>query len=289
MIIKLPTADFSAVNIGVVDFRTDVNATTQALLDVFGKTTWTLAQKLAIEDFKTAFDSASWKAKVKYMFMPILAPVEGLVDGGVDPTKNKVGYDIANGVFVKSVLKTNDGLCSNGVNGITRTGISDVSWLYAFYYQLTNVFTVADGGHIGLYYRMGVNTGGASNNYVMQPTGAYLQFKETSYRNGNASQITATYDTNKKNLKGFRLISYDNAGDVTAINDSVAIPTVTGTTTDFEITGTDVKFNIGSDTAGNTCEDLEMAFLTFGDYLTNAESLEYSALVEALMSALWTE
>lgn len=87
----------SANNLGKLDFKSvdDISQETKDLLAFYGAD-YTDSQKLAVDDFLTSFNSASWKDKVLRLVLPFLAPDDenSYVINPYGAVKMKALYDV---------------------------------------------------------------------------------------------------------------------------------------------------------------------------------------------------
>jgi hypothetical protein len=278
MIIKLPNADFSANNIGTVDLRTEVSASTQALLDYYGKT-WTLPQQFAIEDFLVKLNGYAFKSKIKKLVLPILAPIQASIAKNSSP---KALYDIINEVIVPvtygGAYTTSREITVNGLydNRLTTNNANDVIFINL------GTPTSWSSTHFGIYYH---KTRNEQNTIILSDAGSgYTFFSDDAYI-GSPNKATAVFDPNSYATRGLRLVSFDGTS-------------VTGVSANLPFASTNVNAPVGLPSGTDfvpyllnrytLTDDVTLSLITFGDALTQAESDEYNQDISTLMDAIWT-
>lgn len=280
MNIKLTNADFSANgdNIGREDLRTSVNATTQTLLDYYGKT-WNLAQQLKIEDFLIKKDNWTFGSKVKKLVLPILAPISDLVKTDTAPisfydliteTVQTVGFGGAVSSVNHSRFIGANGFYDNGgalnANDFFAVELGEpTSW---------------DNVHLGLYFKN-------NENDIVEIAGdmGFIDIiMRTSEANlGNAgNRIVANFDPNSYTTRGLRIVSYDGT-NITGSSANLPFASVSGS-----------GFPDGAEgimhlrlLSRYTAVDATIGLISFGEALTQAESDIYNADINELMDSLW--
>lgn len=280
MIIKLPNADFSANNIGTVDLRTEVNASTQTILDYYGKT-WTLQQQFAIEDFLTAKSNWTFASKIKKLVIPILSQNQDLPRGTAEI---KGFYDLIS----ESILTFEFGAAISttvanrfiGDNGFfdteTATGANN------FFKVNFGTPTAYDDLHFGMYYH---NTENSSNvDLASTIVGSGFAATTGQMQFGSATnRITAVLDPNSYTTKGLRIMSYDGT-DVTGLSANLPFASTSGSGLPADATG-DLDLRLLS--RWNLVNDTTIALFSFGDALTQSEIAIYNNAINNLMDALW--
>lgn len=275
MIIRLATADFSANNIGSVDLRTDVSLTTKAILDYYGKT-WTLPQKFAIEDFLLKKEAWSFKTKIKRLVLPILGQAQAITAGS---TNVKGFYDLITqailpltygGAFVNNGRQ----IGANGLIDPTLTANANNSFFI-------NLGTPASwqNAHYGLYYH---KTRNDTTTIISNDGGEGFAIVSSRADLGSTNRIRATFDPNSISTRGLRILSY-NGTNTTGLAANLPFASVTGSgavaTTGAFIPNLLNRFSV--------TDDLTLSLITFGDALTQSESVIYNNDIDILMSALW--
>lgn len=281
MIIKLPTADFSANNIGSVDLRTSVSPTTQALLDLYGKT-WTLPQQFAIEDFLVGVQSASYYSKISKLLLPILAPT-ATINLTLTNTNNIAFYDIKNASYVPiRTAGTSNDYHRIGANGLFANTNANGN---VFGLQLKTILSGLDktNVHSGIYYSatdlVGVVAG---NNLNLNATQSTLTL---GFSTGTA---TATYDTNTRLPRGLKIASFTPTA-TTGLSNSLPLASVTvNASSNADFTSTDYNLLSKNGTTELIKLGTNIGLVTLGQALTQPETVAYNQLIDNLMNSLWT-
>lgn len=286
MILKITGADYSANNIGTIDLRTSVNPSTASLLATYGKT-WTINKQLAIEDFLTAFNSLSFKSKIKRLLLPILAPPKQILKndgnqvafhdlisntrlvtfygGAYGPSYTQEAYITANGFKYNSYTP-------NGNNNACGVDFDISTWNFA-------------DCHLGVYYHK-LNSTGNSNILTDNNSGTMANIKNNQATLGFGTNAisTATYDVNTNFNRGLRIMSV-KGGAVTglAANQSFS---ATSLATSPNGTLNDVFILLNKYTTDSNI-NTTISLITVGDGLTQSETVEYNTIIETLMSKLW--
>lgn len=280
MIIKLPNADFSANNIGQIDLRTEVSASTQNFLDIYGKT-WTLDQKFAIEDFLTGFNSATWKTKVDTLVIPTLAPATVI---SRNDQNLKGFYDI----ITESYLTASYGGAYTTrrfvANGFTDDGGTGAA---------TDLFGITmpeptsyDSIHFGTYWAK--SNDDEVTDLICTDGGAIFENEDFFKANTSGTNLQTNYDTtgNVHHGRGLKITSYDNTG---------GSPVIAGLSNNLnfsssEGSGTVNNYNPSMNLLSRYSDQSEitLGLITRGSALTEAEIVEYNTLINELMDALWT-
>ncbi|MGY6649106.1 hypothetical protein [Wenyingzhuangia sp. IMCC45574] len=265
---------------------------TNAVLNVYGKTTWSLDQKLAIQDFLSGFNAATWKSKVKRLVLPILAPETTIHDN----VSGVWFYDLVSGTILNTIFGPSYASESNGFYPlrIVDNGLKNPDWQnnsgWADYLGISfdvDDVVALDNIHLGAYYYKPEDESstfvmGALQEYTVAIAGGRTRFGHTS----TGDSIWTDADVNKEDVRGFRLISYD-APNITGVGCGDAI--LHGNLTDNGGMTTTPKYDsylISRFSSPPTKTTLSL--LTIGDALTLEETQEYTVLVDDLMSALWT-
>lgn len=281
MIIKLPTADFSANNIGSVDLRTEVSPTTQALLDLYGKT-WTLPQQFAIEDFLVGVQAASYYSKISKLLLPILAPT-ATINLTLTNTNNIAFYDIKNASYVP--IRANGGGSTYhkiGANGLFADTNANGN-LYGL--QLKTILTGFDktNVHSGIYYD--------SNNLTSQIAGNLNNISNNTdviqlgFSTGGAS---ATYDTNTRLPRGLKIASFTPTS-TTGLSNALPLASATvNANSNADFTSTDYNLLSKAGTSELIKLGTNISLVTLGQALTQPETVAYNQLIDNLMNSLWT-
>lgn len=276
MIIKLPNADFSANNIGTVDLRTQITASTQALLDVYGKT-WTLPQQFAIEDFLVGFNASPWKTKVQTLTIPIFGQPQSIALNDVpvafyDLISQTVRTPVYGSAFTGTMA-----IESNGFTDPSPRTINANNWLA---YEL---FTPVswDDVHVGAYWH---KTGTETNQIIV----GSVNLVDASLRSDRASigytnAITFNFDPNSITTRGLRIVSYDGTNK-------------TGLAAKLPFASTSGTGNVDSSglwspnllSRYDNINDVKISLITGGASMTQTEIVEYDGLIDTLMDALWT-
>jgi len=296
MIIKLTGADFSTSNIGKIDIRTAPDAATQILLNTYGKTTWTLTQELAINDFLLGFNAAAWKSKVKRLVMPILAPADTII-------KNEQGvffYDLISASNLTALygpaytyLGANTPLeiRANGLINPNAATISNGNDYFGINYNVDTTLTL-NNFHYGVYsYKdatdqnlstISASIGVGATNFMEVITEDL--FSIGYYSAGVSGDVKGYWDVNTKFVKGFRIGSYNgtlmNGLSCNSPLSSVSYRNTSPLNTS-SFNSTLISRNLGPNKT-------QLSLITIGEYLTQSELFEYNALVSTLMNALWT-
>lgn len=285
MIIKLSGADFSTSNIGTVDLRTAPNSTAQALLDVYGKTTWTLEQKLAIEDFLTSFNAASYKTKIKRLLMPILAPVTTSISGSTP----KMLYDVASGTNLSMQY---GGAYTAGQAQIVANGFTWVTFTQSnnnamYFLQNLSGSLNYNNVHIGLYGQK-LNASGSSAKWLSGTSLVDFNIDNTLASIGgtaSSNKATGNFDSNTLYSRGLRIFSLNGT---TMSGLSAGLPLAsTSLVGTVSVTYTDTIALLNRYSTDNNL-NTTISMITIGDALTQIETVAYNTIVESLMSKLWT-
>lgn len=289
MIIKLTGADFSANNIGKLDVRTEVDSATLAMLNNYGKTSWSLSQKLIINDFLTGFNSSTWKSKVKRLVLPILAPLNIL-------DRNEQGvyfYDIISGTNLTTLYGGAYGsnkmeITANGLKNPNGKTVNDNNDYFGINYNLPSV-TLAN-FHYGVYsykdptdQELGqISSSVGGTRQLITESGVTFGFYSTT---SNTGDVKGVFDVNTKFKRGLRIASYNGA---VMVGMSVGLPLASVSyrnTLPMNQTGFDSALISRYTPPIKT----EISLLTIGENLTQSELLEYNNLIETLMESLWTK
>lgn len=288
MIIKLTGANFSANNIGKIDIRTSPDAATQILLDTYGKTTWNLSQKLAINDFLLGFNAATWKSKVKRLVMPILAPLNTIA-------KNEQGvffYDLISAsnltaLYGAAYLTYPLEIRANGLINPNANSVSNSNDYLGINYNVDSILGLSN-FHYGVYsYKDATD----QNLTVISPSiiGTMQSMTEDVisfgyYSAGVTGDVKGNFDVNTKFVKGFRIGSY-NGTLMNGLSCNSPLSSVTYRNTSPMPTA---SFNSALISRYVGPNKTQLSLITIGQYLTQSELFEYSNLVSTLMDALWT-
>lgn len=275
MILKLTGATFTE-NIGTVDLRTAPNASTQAILDYYGKT-WTLQQQLAIEDFLTAFNAASWSSKFTKLIMPIF-DTSKTITNGLQP---KAFYDLIS----ETIATVGYGGVYSGDKVINANGLADPAPtnIGANNNLTVNLGTPVNWNNvtIGAYwYKVGTDTNEniiAPNNFI----NASLRSDRATI--GNSTKIDYTFDPNSISTRGLRIISYDGTNR-NGLAASLPLASSTGTGT-VDSSGDFVADLLSRYVA---IDDVTISMLCFGTYMTQTEIGEFNTMINTLMDTLWS-
>jgi len=292
MIIKLTGANFSANNIGKIDIRTAPDAATQILLDTYGKTTWTLTQQLAINDFLLGFNAAAWKSKVKRLVMPILAPVNTII-------KNEQGvffYDLISaanltalygGAYTYLGANTPLEIRANGLINPNAATVSNGNDYLGINYNVDTVLNL-NNFHYGVYsYKDATDQNLVTITNSTSGTAQTISEDVASfgyYSAGVTGDVKGNFDVNTKFLKGFRIGSY-NGTLMNGLSCNSPLSSVTYRNTSPMPTA---SFNSSLISRYIGPNKTQLSLMTIGEYLTQSELFEYNALVSTLMNALWT-
>jgi hypothetical protein len=276
MIIKLPNADFSANNIGTVDLRTEISASTQAILDVYGKT-WTLPQQFAIDDFLLGFNAASWKTKVKVLTIPIFGQPQSIAMNDVpvafyDLISQTVRTPVYGSAFTGTMAIESNGF----TDPVARTTNAN-NWFAFEFFEPTSWNDV----HFGAYWN---KTGTETNESIVASVNLIdATLKSDRAQIGSANKISFNFDPNSISTKGLRIISYDGTNKTgLAANLPFASATGSGSVDSSGFWSPNLLTRYDSIT------DVEIALITAGDSMTQPEIVEYNTLINTLMDALWT-
>ena len=276
MIIKLPTADFSANNIGTVDLRTAVSPTTQAVLDYYGKT-WTFAQQLAIEDFLLKKEAWTFKTKIKKLVLPILGQAQ-TITGGL--TNVKGFYDL----ITQAILPVTYGGAYTATrqivaNGLVDTRLTTGAALDALFMNFGTPTSWQD-THFGAYYH---KTRNENLKILISEGGSGYNLESGKSTLGFGNVVTANFDPNSYATKGLRLMSY-NGTTITGIAANLSFASISGSGA-ISKTGDFVPYLLNR---YNVTDDITLSLMTFGNALTQPESVIYNNDINVLMDALWT-
>lgn len=298
MIFKANNMDASANNLGTLSNGepTVISQDTLDLLSFFGKT-WGDTEKQAINTFLESFKVASWKSKVKTLIMPILMPeVDGLVQADIQ---------LSNSVYRKNLADLDNDISTNGsflnpayaLLGVNENGFvlqnatSDSSgYLGTIYnnasinYDVSSYSITNKSAHFGVYRKADVSFKSGYPSTAMP----YVSADGSVIRAQFYNSLLADYIAKTSPYKGLYLIN----GDANLVEgksyiengSSSIIPTTFGTqteTTQTAISAIRGNLNIHNKSA--------TSFMTFGDYLTDAELLEYKSIINNLMNVLVTD
>ena len=287
MYIILPNADFSLSNLGKIELKTDVSNDTKALLDIYGKSTWNLTQKLAIDDFLVALKASTIWGKIDRLVMPILAPLNAKIrklDGNpiaFFDIKNNIQLEAAFGGAYSASYTEEACIVNNGFKFFAYTPYG-ASNSIGFKQALSSVWNFSN-SHVGAYYQRTVTT----DALIIHDIGssAQLAIRESDIRIGNPNPVTGTYDSNTKFNRGLKIISA-LPNSVTGLNNglpfasSVPRATPAGTYNDILI--------LLNRYSSNTNFDTVLSLITIGKALTQEETVMYNTLISTLMDKLWT-
>lgn len=282
MNIKITNADFSANgdNIGREDLRTAPSASTQTLLDYYGKT-WTLAQQLKIEDFLIKKSAWTFGSKVKKLVLPTLAPISDLPKADTTPISfydliTETVQTVSFGGAVSSATPSR----FIGANGFYDNGGA----LNANDFFAVNLGapTSWDNIHLGMYFK-------TNENDIVEIAGdmGFVNINmrtNQAYLGNSGNRITAEFDPNSYTTRGLRIVSYDGT-NITGSSANLPFASVSGSGFPDGATG-DMNLRLLS---RYTAVDATVGLISFGDALTQAESDIYNADINELMDALWSE
>lgn len=276
MIIKLPTADFSVNNIGSVELRTAVSPTTQAVLDYYGKT-WTLQQQFAIEDFLLKKEAWSFKTKIKRLVLPILSQIEPSIAKFAQP---KAFYDLISQAIVATTYggsyTTSRQIVANGlIDTRLTTNVANDTLTVNF-----GTPTSWQNVHYGLYFH---KTRNESLKIISSDGGTGFQVESGKSLLGFPNTITANFDPNSYTTKGLRLMSYDGT-NITGLAANLPFASISGSGT-ISKTGDFAPYLLNR---YNVTDDVTLSLMSFGDALTQPETVIYNNDIDILMNALWT-
>lgn len=290
MIFIATGADASANNLGKISIKSvsEIAADTLTKLNFFGKT-WTDDQKIALDDFLVAFNAASWNSKVKVMSIPILLPTQNkvlsttiaatgskfrknIVDWNNDltPVSSFIldGYGYVgvsqNGIVLQNNLV--DGTIYNNVNlGIKTTsfGITNKAMHYGVYYKSSSKFRAGSASYTEVLISSSTTSdfGTAYNSISVSVNNAKLPKKQLLIMNGDVTIATSK--------------SY--------VNNALVSTTITNTAPSTVHSAAGI---ISGGSTSNVADDSTCCFMTFGNYMTDAELSEYGTLINTLMASL---
>lgn len=278
MIIKLGGANFSENNIGFVDLRTAPSAETQAILNVYGKT-WTLAQKLLIEDFLTDLAAKSFYSKIQRLMLPILAK----------PATINTNY-AAQPAFYDIVSKTNLALTFGGLyegnsvinaNGFSQPNYTNMTAnnYIAVVQNLSSSYN-KDDIHYGVYAHKLSSTGSGQTIITLGGVGLNLDSKLALKLGYSSGILQANIDLNTYYNRGLKIMSW-NGSQINGMANDLPFSSVSGAATNASYENI-VLLNRGTDNKNTT-----IGLITYGKALTQNEVVEYNSLIKILMDALW--
>lgn len=285
MIIILGGADASAKNLGQISIKTidDMQPSTRDLLALMGKT-WSDEKKIAIDDFLVAFNAASWKSKVKVLYLPILfPPVNGLtktiLNSGI--YKKNIANLLTDLTVTANLIIPGYALAQVNDNGIAliADGSGNFSGNTIAFIDTTAFGITNKACHYGLYYKattiFSAGSASSTNPYASASAGG------ENFQLFNSMSRTSTNAAPHKNLFILNGSITANAGK-SYVKDGLVATTLIGTQAEAVQTFAPFTGIASSNVAGDsTC-----CLMTFGDYLLDAELTEYAGLINKLLTAL---
>jgi hypothetical protein len=282
MIIKLPNADFSANNIGQIDLRTEVLPSTQAVLDIYGKT-WTLQEQFLIEDFLVAKNQLSFSAKIKELVLPILAnPKASIAD---DAQNEPAFYGLISESFLPLTYNVQyDGSFYVDANGLRRHPNSGALNNLSMSFN-SGVTLPLDNITVGAYW----NKANTDPDIVIEAVSKiYIQKTEIQLGLLTGQKVECKFDQNIYYTKGSRVISYNGT---TANGLGVNLPLASLNKDDGDGLPT-ISAPLEFTPLGRTTNDTPNTTLSgffIGEYLTQAELTEFNTLFTNLIEGLYTD
>lgn len=288
MIFIATGANASANNLGKISIKTidDITPQTIEILNYFGKT-WTDDKKIAIDDFLVSFNAASWKSKVKIMYMPILMPIQNnllntQIQADLRFKKNIADWNTNLVLPTFSFLASgwaSLGVNQNGVVFQPDSGTGTVTGNASFSVTPTSFGITNKAVHWGIYFKASTKFR-AGQSDAAQPSLISTTSDTASFFNNFS--INATGATTPK--KQLTILN----GDVTVATSKSYNKTGLLNTTIINTQASTVQTNAGVMFGGNDniANDSTASFMTFGNYMTDAELLEYSGLINTLMDVL---
>ena len=289
MIFVATGADASANNLGKISLKSvsDIAPSTTTMLNFFAKT-WTDDQKIAIDDFLVAFNAATWKTKVKVISMPILIPVQnGVLGTEITPSGSKFRKNIVDfnneitaipGLISSTFARI--GVNQNGIVLQNDPGTGTITANAALVLDVTTYGITNKSLHYGVYYKHSdkFRSGSASST---QPLLESTLIRDSAQTFNNISVTANTTSSPKEQLLILN-------GDVTVatsksyVKNALVATTIVNTNT----SAVQVQASIITGGTDNIHNVSTSCFMTFGNYMTDAELLEYGNLINTLMDVL---
>jgi hypothetical protein len=288
MIFIATGANASANNLGKISIKSidEITPQTIEILNYFGKT-WADDQKIALDDFLVSFNASSWKSKVKVLSMPILMPSQNNVNvSQIEQSGSKFRKNLAdwnNQIIIAATLSYEPfGYIGVGTNGIvlqnnnaggapnsqlkalvnpTSFGITNKNAHYGVFFKSTTAFRSANASSTNPAINSGVIDAGIfSNNFNISISGGTSPKEQLTIINGDV-----TVPASKSYLK------------------NGLVPT---TIVNTQASAVQIEAGLIQSSAENQVNNSTCCLMTFGNYMTDAELLEYSGLINTLMDSL---
>jgi hypothetical protein len=291
MIFVATGANAVANNIGKISIKTvdDIMQSTKDLLTFFDKS-WNDTQKVAIDDFFVGFNAAAWKSKIKILTMPILMKAENAIVGsrftaaGSPFRKNLANFNVEL-TTVAGLLLADYGMLGVSQNGIVFQGSTSGSAPGTVHANCAARYSTTAFGITNKAAHHGVYAIGATKFRAGQASTAQsLIILNAANSSGEFYQSLKSIVPLQTPHKGFYSIngSVPLAAGKSRIKNNLVSTQIVGTTASTVQTEAGI-IEGGND---NVINESTCSLVTFGDYLTDAEELEYFNLINPLMNML---